>query len=695
MKYALILFMALSVSAFADPQITAPAVDITSLEAGTNNWDTAFGWGDHSTNGYGTGSGDIGRVNITAGDWMDGTVDTTTGDHTQTLDVDTNAVMAAVTSLNYVVSGSITDDDVSTQVLGSPAHTTARDLHNVTSSGGIISGAVVTDAGSGTVDITAAELLIRSSNADTGELFAATSAAVTGQVLTDNSVNYIYVEYNAGTPQITVSTSPLADVYQNIIVGIVYRTGTEIHITNINTPPQQVSQKLGKRLAFVDGLTRQSGSIISEVGTNMLAVTSGAWWLGLSEYTIGAWDTSASDTFTSYYDDNAGGFTAVTNQTTIDNLQYDDGSGTLATLGNGKYGVHWVYLGLEGDHYVVYGLDSYTLTGAEEAVPPTSLPLQITGFHSALIGKIVIRESAAVFTTIQNPFDVVFGFGTAVDHGDLAGLSDNDHPQYAVLADYNVFNESNKFKNIEIDSSSTIFGGGFGTPTEIALDVALVPKFRVSSDAGFSFQQHDNDLWIAADGNGGVLNEDIAIWQSEGTATTGVQIVNYQTMTNQGFAALASTNTFTGDNTFSGTVIAGVITNSGGAWVDLSNAKLGDGAVTSLNYGSSLLMNGAFTSVDWANRQLKDSGGTTVLDWDTYALAGTWTVAGTAATGTQIVNYETATNLIATLGGDVSWASAPASNTATGTQGDTAYDDNYFYVAISNNVWRRTTLATW
>jgi len=46
-------------------------------------------------------------------------------------------------------------------------------------------------------------------------------------------------------------------------------------------------------------------------------------------------------------------------------------------------------------------------------------------------------------------------------------------------------------------------------------------------------------------------------------------------------------------------------------------------------------------------------------------------------------------------GGGVTWVTAPASSTASGTQGEIAYDSNYFYVAISNNVWRRTTLATW
>ncbi len=38
---------------------------------------------------------------------------------------------------------------------------------------------------------------------------------------------------------------------------------------------------------------------------------------------------------------------------------------------------------------------------------------------------------------------------------------------------------------------------------------------------------------------------------------------------------------------------------------------------------------------------------------------------------------------------------APASATATGTMGQTAYDSNYFYVCIATNTWKRVALSTW
>lgn len=38
---------------------------------------------------------------------------------------------------------------------------------------------------------------------------------------------------------------------------------------------------------------------------------------------------------------------------------------------------------------------------------------------------------------------------------------------------------------------------------------------------------------------------------------------------------------------------------------------------------------------------------------------------------------------------------APASATATGTIGQTAYDTNYFYVCVATNTWKRVALSTW
>jgi hypothetical protein len=43
----------------------------------------------------------------------------------------------------------------------------------------------------------------------------------------------------------------------------------------------------------------------------------------------------------------------------------------------------------------------------------------------------------------------------------------------------------------------------------------------------------------------------------------------------------------------------------------------------------------------------------------------------------------------------VEWVTPPAATNSIGTPGQAAYSDNYLYICISNNTWRRATLATW
>jgi hypothetical protein len=383
--------------------------------------------------GGGTFSGSIANDQVAVGDGVD-SIEGTSG-------LTYNGSALAVTG-NITVTGTVDGIDLATipdtnvvmQNLGAAAYTTYRNLRNTGHSTGTITGGTITDGGSGTVDITAGEVFIRSTNSELGELFSAPFSAVTGQALTDNSNNFIYVQYNSGTPNIVVSATPLADVHTNVVLGIIYRASSVVEITNVDIPTSQIGQLIAKRLTFVDGLTRQSGSITSETGTRNIAITAGLWWLALTEYSVGAFDSSGSDTWSYWYEDGSSGYTEVTTQTQIDNTQYDDSSGSLATLGNNRYGVHWVYQNITGAVDIVYGKGSYTLTAAEEASVPTAIPPFITGFHELLISKVIILKSASVFTDIQIPFSVQFNLGVASNHSDLGGLNADDHTQY-LLAD--------------------------------------------------------------------------------------------------------------------------------------------------------------------------------------------------------------------------------------------------------------------
>lgn len=304
-------------------------------------------------------------------------------------------------------------------------------LHS-TGSTGLLSGNGLSDNGDGTVEVAAGLVLIRATNDDNGTLYAHNFSTVSSLALTDGQVNYIYLEYNGGSPQIVATTTERADDYNtNVFLGSVYRNGTDLHING----ESEAYIASGIRRAIyrwreTNPFARASGGVLGETGTRNITVTEGVFWEGLTRFTTPAFDSSGSDTFVYVYRDGLGGWTEVPSQSQIDNAQYDDGSGTLATLLNNAFGVHWVYLENDGNIYVVFGQANYNnIAQAQDANPPATLPIHMRD-HSRLLAKIIIREGEATFTEIQSAFDIDFAANPVTDHGDLAGLGDNDHPQY-------------------------------------------------------------------------------------------------------------------------------------------------------------------------------------------------------------------------------------------------------------------------
>jgi hypothetical protein len=102
-------------------------------------------------------------------------------------------------------------------------------------------------------------------------------------------------------------------------------------------------------------------------------------------------------------------------------------------LGNAKYGVHWVYLGQDGDIYSVYGRGSYSLTEASEAGRPPSIPPHFEG-HARLIGKIIIGKGDAVFTSVESAFQETFVRETGTNHNLLIGLQGGLADEYYHLS---------------------------------------------------------------------------------------------------------------------------------------------------------------------------------------------------------------------------------------------------------------------
>lgn len=326
---------------------------------------------------------------------------------------------------------------VTTQGTGTtPPNLDLEKQQSIFHSSGVITGGVITnDAGNPAISTLVGE--IRATDDETATLlsFQITGSTVSTGV-TDNAQNFVYAEYNAGSPQFIVTTTERTDFNTNVLLGTFFKAGSDLHI---NIGDSHIvgnhSDLMNQRLKNVMPFAREdnNGAVISETGTRNVAVSAGTFWQGLTKFTTAAFDSSAAGTWSYWYDDNAGGFTEVTAQTQNDNLQFDDGSGTLATLGNNNFGVHWVYLEFDGGIHVVYGLNDGDLQAAQDLAVPINIP-DLLAAQTRLIGKIIIEENTAVFTETLSSFTTDF-----VGQAGLLNVVDDVTPQLGGNLDTQTF----------------------------------------------------------------------------------------------------------------------------------------------------------------------------------------------------------------------------------------------------------------
>lgn len=333
-----------------------------------------------------------------------------------------------------IVSADADCNDIPIDTLGTPTYTNLCDYINTTNSAGVISFNGITDNGDGTVSVGAGTGYIRTTDSVTGAIKSFNWTANASVAIPTESTRWIYVDYNAGTPQIAI-TANHDDVTHTtqIILGVAIR---ENGTTHIHLNPEYISDaivSITDRLYHTSPVQydyRAGGLRLSETGTRNIALTTGVLWDKLNSFTIPALDTSVTGGFYSVYRDGVGGFTVTSGLTQWPNTLYDDGSGTLATLGNNQYAVLWWYAETDGDLIMVYGQGEYSSSAkAEEEAPPSSLPDRIT-IMGRLIGRSVFIKSGATFESISSAFDETFTPAGVTNHNNLAGLQGGTTGEY-------------------------------------------------------------------------------------------------------------------------------------------------------------------------------------------------------------------------------------------------------------------------
>ena len=298
----------------------------------------------------------------------------------------------------------------------------------------------LTENGDGTVNITGGVFVLRSAESETATLMPYTIAGVTNLTLTDEATNYIQVDYNNGSPEITTSAdlNDVTGVQTKTTMYAVNRLGTQLNIIDLRAFNVDFIRKNSLKDYKVHGFEHASGAFISDLGNRNITISASEFYLLNQSIQSASLDTSVTGVFEYVYRDGLGGWNRTPNQTQIDNLNYDDGSGTLAVVGNNKYYSHYVYIVLNNpSHYkVVYGQNTYnTLEEAEAEQVPSILPSDLDPLSTGVfIGKVIVQQAVDAFVTIQSPFTQILTSAVANNHANLAGLQGGKVGEYYHLS---------------------------------------------------------------------------------------------------------------------------------------------------------------------------------------------------------------------------------------------------------------------
>lgn len=342
--------------------------------------------------------------------------------------------------------------EVEVEELGTATYDDVQDYMNFFGDRTLLSGGGITDNGNGTATVAAGTAWAKVTDSDTaiGKFFD--FSAFNSVAITDLLTNFIYLDYNGGTPQIVVTTASITThgfKQDHIHIATIFRDGTTLHFHEESTIGVERVNRVDMRLLELHDADRASGLVTSDAGSLALSVTAGVIYEGLSRHVT---TLNGSTWSTWYYDGDLGtpAWVEVTGQSTIDNANYNDVATGLSALTNNKYAVHWAYSDIDGENlFIVYGQGDYTINQAEEAEVPASLP-DIAIHYGVLIAKIIVQEGQTSLEILY-PWTTTFHSSLATDHGSLAGLTDDDHTQYTkhslatVLNDFLVASGSGTF----------------------------------------------------------------------------------------------------------------------------------------------------------------------------------------------------------------------------------------------------------
>jgi len=317
-----------------------------------------------------------------------------------------------------------------------PTYDSVHDWMNTTQSAGLISGGIISDATGGKINVTAGTGFAKSTDSEIDTTLFVDWSGRDDIAIAPGSKYTVYIDYTAD-PQVKVGVAPVdeLDHTTKFAIGSVFYDGTAMHILNeAGTRIYSLARRVHQRARTLRKFERATGLVTGKEGTRHISVTPGIVYAGLNVLSLAGMNSADpdADTFdTWYYDGDLGdgAWVKIADVRQLDNVQYNDVDTGLANLGTNRYGVHWIFMDVDGHCNVLYGQGNYTLALAQRSTIPASLPSLLADF-AILIARVIVQEGEATIIEIATAFQTIFGGNTVENHNELANLQGGTSNEY-------------------------------------------------------------------------------------------------------------------------------------------------------------------------------------------------------------------------------------------------------------------------
>ncbi|MCK5481663.1 MAG: hypothetical protein KAJ06_10970, partial [Gammaproteobacteria bacterium] len=284
--------------------------------------------------------------------------------------IDQSVVIGSAPALLGTNVTAIPSTNVDFLKIGTPTYYTAQHWFDVVQSSGIIDGFEITAGDDIThIDISAGKGVIKIIDSELGTTKSFEIGTTNELALTPLSVNYIYLDYNAGSPIVAATTDhSIIELNRMFDLGVVYSNTSSLHILSAGVHISNLARSEYDRLIETVGFTYASGAAVTNSSLDLI-ITAGVWYYGHNRLTTDALDTTGIDTFQAIHYGTSSWITDDGTASAINATKYNDGDDVLGDLTANAYGVQWLYVTSDSDYYVVYGTENGTLAAAEAAVP--------------------------------------------------------------------------------------------------------------------------------------------------------------------------------------------------------------------------------------------------------------------------------------------------------------------------------------